>query len=89
MRWVPSSSHISLLLTVFHQPEGTERSLAEIRVFQTMLSFGSAVEEDLHLILPFILAIPERPPASRDSRKVAVETIGDLAQQINLTKSVR
>jgi serine/threonine-protein kinase mTOR len=79
---------IPQLLTVFHQPEGTERSLAEVRVFQTMLSFGSAVEEYLHLILPFILATLERPTASRDSRRVAVETIGDLARRINLTESV-
>jgi FKBP12-rapamycin complex-associated protein len=79
---------IPQLLTVFNQPEGTERSLAEVKVFQAMLAFGSAVEEYLHLILPFILATLERPTGSRDSRRVAVETIGELARRINLTESV-
>jgi len=81
-------SVIPQLLTIFDQPEGNERSATEVRVFQAMLSFGSAIEEYLHLILPYILSTIERPTASTESRKVAVVTIGDLARRINLAESV-
>lgn len=71
---------IPQLLTVFETPG----SAAEVKVFNAMLSFGSAVEEYIHLILPVLLSTIERPNSSKESRKHAVITIGGLSRRVSL-----
>jgi FKBP12-rapamycin complex-associated protein len=71
---------IPKFLTIFDEPG----SPAEVKVFHTMLSFGSAVEEYIHLILPVLLATVERTSSSKESRKAAVTTIGGLARRVSL-----
>lgn len=75
------------LLTVFTEPPSAERNQTEVRVFHTLLSFGSAIEDYTHLILPVILNTIESKTASPASRKAAVHTISGLTRRVSLADS--
>ncbi|KAH9825549.1 TOR1 phosphatidylinositol 3-kinase [Teratosphaeria destructans] len=57
------------------------------RVLHAFLVFGSSAEEYMHLIIPVIVRMfdagSSRP---RDVRKAAIETIGRLSKQVNLSE---
>lgn len=76
---------IPQLLTVFDEPPSQERSQTEIKVFHTMLAFGSAVEQYIHLLLPVLSATIEREGANRETRRAAIKTIAGLARRVNLS----
>ncbi|KAG8816995.1 phosphatidylinositol kinase- protein kinase tor1, partial [Serendipita sp. 400] len=75
---------IPQLLTVFNETSGYEQGPTVIRVFQAILSFGSAVEDFLHLILPVLLSTIESAAAPLHTRKAAANTIASLSQRVSL-----
>lgn len=72
------------LLTVFDEPTSEKRGMTEVRVFHAMLSFGSSVEEYIHLLLPVLLVTIEKKEASPESRKAAAATISGLGHRVSL-----
>lgn len=55
------------------------------RVFQTIYTFGSNVEEFLHLIIPVTMKTAERSDIPLQMRIFAVNTINGLARKVNFS----
>ena len=54
-----------------------------LRILQAFYVFGSNIEEYLHLVLPVIVKMFERPDASTTLRKAAIVTIGNLSRKVS------
>lgn len=78
-------SVLPLMLSVSEESSSEKRNAAEIKVFNTFLTFGSNVEEYMHLLLPVLLAAVERLDASTALKKTALTTVGGLARRVNLS----
>jgi FKBP12-rapamycin complex-associated protein len=78
-------SVLPLLLSVSEETSSEKRNAAEIKVFNTFLTFGSNVEEYMHLLLPVLLATLERPDASTSLKRTALTTVGGLARRVNFS----
>jgi len=76
---------LPVMLSVSDEPPSEHRQAAEIKMFHALLTFGSNVEEYMHLLLPVLLSAVERPDASSALKKMALNTIGGLAQHVNLS----
>lgn len=76
---------LPVMLSVSEEPLSEKRQAAEIKVFHALLTFGSNVEEYMHLLLPVLLAAVERPDATASLKKTALTTVGGLARQVNLS----
>ncbi|XP_006461830.1 hypothetical protein AGABI2DRAFT_151451 [Agaricus bisporus var. bisporus H97] len=76
---------LSLILKVFEGgPPDDKRSSVQIKVFDAFLTFGSNIEEYLHLVIPIIVKTYERD-GSTQLRKKAVQTINGLARSVNFS----
>lgn len=60
------------------------RRLPSERVLHAFLVFGSSSEEYMHLIIPVIVNVFEKPQQPSFIRKSAIETIGKISRQVNL-----
>ncbi|KAG8833646.1 phosphatidylinositol kinase- protein kinase tor1 [Serendipita sp. 399] len=80
------SAVLPLLLSVFDATVD-KRQATEIRAFQTFLTFGSNVEEYMHLLLPVLLAAVEssNSGSSATLKRTALDTIAGLARRVNLS----
>jgi serine/threonine-protein kinase mTOR len=76
---------LPVMLSVSEEPSSEKRQAAEMKVFHALLTFGSNVEEYMHLLLPVLLSAVERPDASNSLKKTALTTIGGLARHVNLS----
>ncbi|KAF9240696.1 phosphatidylinositol 3-kinase [Melanogaster broomeanus] len=66
--------------------ELTEKRMAtQIKIFDSYLTFGSNIEEYLHLIIPIIVKAAERLDATTILRKRAIQTIAHLSQRVNFS----
>jgi len=74
---------LPLMLGVLEKDGSTKRGPAE-RVLRTFLVFGSSSEEYMHLIIPVIVGVFEKPSQPAFFRKSAIETIGKISRQVNL-----
>jgi FKBP12-rapamycin complex-associated protein len=54
------------------------------RVLHAFLVFGSSSEEYMHLIIPVIVKVFEKPQQPSFIRKAAIETVGKISRQVNL-----
>ncbi|KAI9804847.1 MAG: hypothetical protein M1825_001216 [Sarcosagium campestre] len=61
------------------------RRLPSERVLHAFLVFGSSSEEYMHLIIPVIVRLFERQQQPVQIRKLAIESIGKLSRQVNLS----
>jgi len=60
---------LPLLLQVF-ETDDTERRLPTLEVLTALKKFGSTLEEYLHLVLPVVVRLFERPDIPMTLRKV-------------------
>jgi FKBP12-rapamycin complex-associated protein len=74
---------LPLMLGVLEKDVSTRRLPSE-RVLHAFLIFGSSAEEYMHLIIPVIVNVFEKPNQQSIIRKLAVETIGKISRQVNL-----
>lgn len=76
---------LPLMLSVAPGASPDKRQLAEIKIFNTFLTFGSNVEEYMHLLLPVLLEAVERADGTPILKKAALTTIAGLARRVNLS----
>jgi FKBP12-rapamycin complex-associated protein len=74
---------LPLMLGVLEKDISTRRLPSE-RVLHAFLVFGASSEEYMHLIIPVIVSVFEKPQQPSFIRKSAIETIGKISRQVNL-----
>lgn len=79
------ASILPLMLGVLDQDISSRRLPSE-RVLHAFLVFGSSAEEYMHLIIPVIVRMFEKPGQPSGIRKLAIETIGKLSKQVNISE---
>ena len=76
---------LPLMLGVFDQDQTAKRG-PSARVLHAFLVFGSSAEEYMHLIIPVIVRMFDKPGQPQTIRKLAIETIGKLSRQVNISE---
>ncbi|KAH8808527.1 armadillo-type protein [Xylogone sp. PMI_703] len=74
---------LPLMLGVLEKDTTTRRQPSE-RVLHAFLVFGSSSEEYMHLIIPVIVNVFEKPQQPAFIRRAAIETVGKISRQVNL-----
>ncbi|RDL41871.1 ARM repeat-containing protein [Venustampulla echinocandica] len=74
---------LPLMLGILEKDASTRRLPSE-RVLHAFLIFGSSAEEYMHLIIPVIVGVFEKPQQPSFIRKSAIDTIGKISRQVNL-----
>ena len=78
------ASLLPLMLGILETDAMSPRSTSE-KVLHTFLVFGSSSEEYMHLIIPAIIRVFEKPQQPFPVRRQAIETIGKLSRQVNVS----
>ena len=79
------ASILPLMLNVLDQDQSNKRVPSE-RVLHAFLVFGSSAEEYMHLIVPVMVRMFDRPGQPAHVRKHAIEKLGRLAKQVNISE---
>ncbi|KAE8453627.1 hypothetical protein EG329_009138 [Mollisiaceae sp. DMI_Dod_QoI] len=74
---------LPLMLGVLEKDSSPRRHASE-RVLHAFLVFGQSAEEYMHLIIPVIVNVFEKPAHPSFIRKSAIDTIGRISRQVNL-----
>jgi FKBP12-rapamycin complex-associated protein len=74
---------LPLMLGVLDRDNTTKRLPSE-RVLHAFLVFGSSSEEYMHLIIPVIVRVFDKPTQPVFIRKSAIETIGKISRMVNV-----
>jgi FKBP12-rapamycin complex-associated protein len=75
---------LPLMLDVLESDTHVRRSPSE-RVLHAFLVFGPSSEEYMHLIIPVIVRMFERPGQPLQIRKLAIETVAKLSRKVNVS----
>ncbi|KAI9757288.1 MAG: hypothetical protein M4579_003499 [Chaenotheca gracillima] len=75
---------LPLMLGVLEK-DTTVRRIPSDRVLHAFLVFGSSSEEYMHLIIPVVVRVYEKSQHPHTIRKQAIETIGKLSRQVNIS----
>ncbi len=75
---------LPLMLAVLEK-DNTARRMPSEKVLHAILVFGSSGEEYMHLIIPVVVRIFEQQQAPVSIRKSAIDTIGKLSRQVNIS----
>jgi FKBP12-rapamycin complex-associated protein len=78
---------LTLMLGVLDRDTTTKRLPSE-RVLHAFLVFGSSSEEYMHLMIPVIVRVFDKPTQPVFIRKSAIETIGKISRMVNLNDYV-
>lgn len=62
----------------------TERRQATIRVLHAFVVFGSNIEEYMHLVIPVVVKLFEKPDAPPVARRQAITTITAMSKRVNM-----
>ncbi|CAO1620752.1 unnamed protein product [Jaminaea pallidilutea] len=73
----------NMLQTFHHNELGQKQQPTLMRVLHAFCVFGSSIEEYLHLILPPVVELFERPDASITLRRSAIVSVGLLTRKVN------
>ncbi|KAJ7577108.1 phosphatidylinositol 3-kinase [Mycena floridula] len=76
---------IPLILRVFDGELNEKRTNTQIKIFDAFLTFGSNIEEYLHLVIPILVKSYERPDGTTALRKRAIQTIDGLSKRVNFS----
>lgn len=76
---------VPLILKVFDGDLNDKRTATQIKIFDAFLTFGSNIEEYLHLVIPIIVRTYERADAPTPLRKRAIQTIDGLSKRVNFS----
>lgn len=72
------------MLLIFDS-DSTEKQQPSQRLLNTLLIFGANLEEYLHLVIPAIVKVFEKPANPMPLRKQAIQLVGQLCRNINIT----
>ena len=75
---------IPLMLDTLEKDNSPRRQPSE-RILHTFLIFGPSGEEYMHLIVPAIVRLFDKSQAPPGIRKSAIETLGKLSRQVNVS----
>ena len=75
---------LPLMLGVLDK-DSTARKVPSEKVLHAFLVFGSSSEEYMHLIIPVIVRLFEKQQQPVSIRKQAIETVGKLSRQVNIS----
>ncbi|KAH7327672.1 atypical/PIKK/FRAP protein kinase [Rhizoctonia solani] len=73
------------MLKVLDSDPSEKRQLAQMKVLQTLYTFGPNVEEYMHLVIPVIVRTLESGDNPLQLRKGAIQTIGRLSSKVNFS----
>ncbi|OAL49589.1 ARM repeat-containing protein [Pyrenochaeta sp. DS3sAY3a] len=76
---------LPLMLSVLDSDQ-TGKRLPSERVLHAFLIFGSSAEEYMHLIIPVMVKMFDKPGQPMNIRKLAIETLGRLSKQVNVSE---
>ncbi|KAF2235412.1 phosphatidylinositol 3-kinase tor2 [Viridothelium virens] len=76
---------LPLMLGVLDQ-DATQRRVPSEKVLHAFWIFGSSAEEYMHIIIPVIVRMFEKPGQALRIRQLAIETIGKLSRQVNISE---
>lgn len=76
---------IPMALRVFDGELSEKRSSTQIKILDTLLTFGSIIEEFLHLVIPVIVRSYERQDSPVALRKKAIQCIDGLSRRVNFS----
>lgn len=76
---------LPLMLDILRDDKSPQRAPSE-RVLRALLVFGSSAEEYMHLIIPMIIRIFDKPGQPLPIRKIAIETIGRISRKVNVSE---
>lgn len=76
---------IPLVLKVFDGELNDKRVSTQIKFFDAFQTFGSNIEEYLHLVIPLIVRAYDRIDGTIALRKKAVQTIDGLSKRVNFS----
>ncbi|RDB15759.1 Serine/threonine-protein kinase tor2, partial [Hypsizygus marmoreus] len=78
---------LPLVLKVFDGDLNDKRMNTQIKIFDAFLTFGTNIEEYLHLVIPIIVKSYDSPdvPATTPLRKRAIQTIDGLSRRVNFS----
>lgn len=76
---------LPLMLRVLDQ-DATLKRMPSQKVLHAFLVFGSSAEEYMHLIIPVIVRMFDKAGQPPHIRKSAIETIGKLSRQVNISE---
>lgn len=72
------------MLLIF-ESDMTEKQQPSQRLLNTLLTFGANLEEYLHLVIPAIVKVFEKSTNPMPLRKHAIQLVGQLCRNINIT----
>lgn len=75
---------IPLMLDTLEKDNTPRRQPSE-KILHTFLVFGPSGEEYIHLIVPAIVRLFEKPQGPLAIRKAAIDTLGKLSRQVNVS----
>jgi serine/threonine-protein kinase mTOR len=80
---------LPLILKVFDGELTDKRMNTQIKIFDALLTFGTNIEEYLHLVIPIIVKSYERQDSggimTTPLRKRAIQTIDGLSRRVNFS----
>jgi FKBP12-rapamycin complex-associated protein len=76
---------LPLMLGVLDQDNSNKRLPSE-KVLHAFLIFGYSAEEYMHLIIPVIIKMFDKPGQPPELRRLAIETLGRLSRQVNISE---
>ncbi|KAF2097118.1 FAT-domain-containing protein [Rhizodiscina lignyota] len=79
------ASILPLMLGVLDS-DTTPNRVPSIRVLHAFLVFGSSAEEYMHLIIPTIVRMFDKPGQPLPIKRQAIETLGRLSRQVNISE---
>lgn len=75
---------LPLMLDVLEKDSSLQRIASE-RILHTILLFGQTAEEYMHLIIPMLVRMFQKPLNPVAIRKAAIDTIGKISRQVNIS----
>lgn len=75
---------LPLMLSVLELSDPSRPAIPE-RVLHAFVVFGSSSEEYMHLILPVVVRLFEKPGQRIQTRKLAMETVARLSRKVNIS----
>ncbi|KAL0577906.1 phosphatidylinositol kinase-related protein kinase tor1, partial [Marasmius crinis-equi] len=76
---------VPLVLKVFEGEPTEKKATTQMKVLDALQTFGSNIEEYLHLVIPVIVRTYERIDGSTPLRRRAIQTIDGLSKRVNFS----
>ena len=76
---------LPIMLGVLEDDKASNRNATK-RVLRAFLVFGSSAEEYMHLIIPVVIKLFDKPTQPQFLRKLAMETLGKISRKVNISE---